>query len=783
VRVKGRPTPRQRRRVRYTAGAASPNCGEIAAGKARRRRKKVAKRILGPTGGRRRRRFLLSSTLAVALAALFLTAGAQAVHEIGVFQLDANASTAVNPAPTALEDWDLICKAHPVSATEPRGCTFAPGYVQPLGTTIASPSAFDTDPSESSTDDILKGGTKDDNDIPSWKWASAKPSPPKNDITHAYAAEYTCAAADGCSAGQHGVAEGDSLLYFGADRFSNSGAANIAFWFFQDQVTQTPNGPNGTCTSGSGCPFTGTHTEGDVSLGGTTPGDILVISAFGPHAELNIFEWVGPGNATSPCFTNACTLEPLFEGGADCLAETNDPACAVTNDAVVPSPWTVAQKNAPANSFQPTNFFEGGLNLSALNVDACFSSFLINTRASDSGDAELHDVVLGQFARCVPTTTTQASTNGSVTPGTAVHDSATVTISGAGNPDDATGTIDFFLCGDTVEPFANPACSTGGTAAGADIALVDTSNPADTHDGISGANSADVNTAASPLAPGNYCFRAEADLTNYDDPDPATNTTTECFSVAKIPTTTVTDPRLAVGGTAITGPVAIGTHVVDHALVTGTTAGGNPTGNVNFFICNPSQVTGAAGSEVCADPNGSALSGNPRPLSPVTGSISQSEATSSPDVVVNQVGVWCFRAVYVPTGNTYLGSDDATHTECFTVRDSTSITTVQNWLPNDSATVNSTGGIALNGTLSFTLRAGTCLGTTVYTEPAITLSNTASGTSFNTTNGSVPATTFRVTAANNATPYFWRVVFTPSSTLVDGFTRCERTDITINDSP
>ena len=328
----------------------------------------MAARIIGPTGSRRRRRFLLGPVLAVVLAALYLTTGAQAVHDIGVFQLDGNASTADNPAPTALEDWDLICKAHPTT------CAFAPGYTQPAGTTISTPSSFEVDPSESSTDDILKGGTKDDNDISSWRWASAKPSPPKNDVTHGFAAEYLCdnddVLPDNCSG-----TDGDKLLYFGADRFSNSGSANIAFWFFHNPIAQVADGPNDTCTAGSGCPFSGTHTEGDVSLGGTTPGDILVISAFGPHAAINIYEWVGPGNATPPCFTNACSLEPLFVTDPtvdnDCLAVTNDPACAVTNDVVKPSPWTLNQKNAAANSFQPTNLFEGGLNLTELGIDAC----------------------------------------------------------------------------------------------------------------------------------------------------------------------------------------------------------------------------------------------------------------------------------------------------------------------------------------------------------------------------------------------------------------------------
>jgi hypothetical protein len=52
----------------------------------------------------------------------------------------------------------------------------------------------------------------------------------------------------------------------------------------------------------------------------------------------------------------------------------------------------------------------------------------------------------------------------------------------------------------------------------------------------------------------------------------------------------------------------------DLAVVTGTSVGGNPPGNVNFWICNPDQVTGASGSEVCAAGDGTALGGNPGAL-------------------------------------------------------------------------------------------------------------------------------------------------------------------------
>src|SRR5206468_4101884 len=50
----------------------------------------------------------------IASIALFVVAGAQAVHDENVFQLDGNASTDIQSTPTALEDWDLLCKANRV---------------------------------------------------------------------------------------------------------------------------------------------------------------------------------------------------------------------------------------------------------------------------------------------------------------------------------------------------------------------------------------------------------------------------------------------------------------------------------------------------------------------------------------------------------------------------------------------------------------------------------------------------------------------------------------------
>ena len=501
-----------------------------------------------------------AGVLFAALGMLGLVVGfgttASAVHDVGIFQLDGNASTAANSTPPALEDWDLICKAHPGQ------CTFAPGYSVPSGTTTAKPSSFVVDPSQSATDDILKGGTKDDNDINSWSWASAQPSPPKNDITHAYAAEYVCNTA-ACTT--QNIA-GHKLLYFGGDRLSNNGSANLAFWFFQDKVTETANGPETpptTCVTSSGCPFGGQHTVGNVSLGGSTPGDILIISAFGPKAAINVYEWVGVGNATKPCFTNSCSLQPLLVGSSACdpLA-TGDAACAVVNDTTQPSPWTIPQKGAPANSFAPTNFFEGGVDLTRLKVDACFSSFLLNTRASAAGDAELHDKVIGQFARCGANLVTNRS-QGTIDIGQSLTDSATITTTGSTKA--PTGVVSFFACGPGVTT-----CATTGTA-------FDTKNLSGAV--VSGSDYTVTSASFTPNAAGTWCFAASwPGDTNYQQQggfrDPGTN---ECFTVNP------RQPAIVTHQTA--GPIPIGSATSDTATLTNTAPkpNGSPAGGTIVF--------------------------------------------------------------------------------------------------------------------------------------------------------------------------------------------------------
>ena len=150
---------------------------------------------------------------------------------------------------------------------------------------------------------------------------------------------------------------------------------------------------------------------------------------------------------------------------------------------------------------------------------------------------------------------------------------------------------------------------------------------------------------------------------------------------------------------------------------------------------------------------------------PIAGSSPPQSHALSAAVTATSVGTWCFSAVYVP-------ADDSNTTECFTVNVSTSTASEQTWLPNDSGTVTSTGGTALNGTLSFTLYSGgDCSGTILRAAEEFTLTDEPSPATRSTTNTDV-------TVDDDAT-VSWKVVFDSSSDLVADSEHCEKTTLHI----
>jgi hypothetical protein len=360
------------------------------------------------------------------------------------------------------------------------------------------------------------------------------------------------------------------------------------------------------------------------------------------------------------------------------------------------------------------------------------------------------------------TLATQVSNAGPVFPGAAVHDTATVT--GNQAADTPSGTVTFFLCSQVP---ASGSCSSGGTSIG--------TGTLSGSGATASATSPDVNTSASPLTPGRYCFRATwPGDTNY----PGTLTefggatgTNECFTIQTITTTTTTTPSAGSGGTT-----TFGSSVTDHAVVQAAQAGdGTPTGTVTFFICNPAQTTGGA----C--PTGGTQVGSPVDTVAVNGSNPPASSADSSAITASQTGTWCWRAVYTPggaNGSNYTGSSDASSGECFTVTDTTAATSQQTWLPNDTATITATAGAPLNGTLSAQLYTGDNCGATsgsavtgqLYSK---TLTNATSAADRTLTTNN---TTFTV---STSTAVSWLVTFTSTDNNVGGSSHCESTSLTI----
>ena len=225
-----------------------------------------------------------------------------------------------------------------------------------------------------------------------------------------------------------------------------------------------------------------------------------------------------------------------------------------------------------------------------------------------------------------------------------------------------------------------------------------------------------MNTVASPLAPGRYCFRAEwpgdANYVGAPIHFGGPNGTNECFTVAKLPSNTVTTP---VDGSGVeTHSITLGDSIFDKAVVTGEAAGGDPTGDVTFFICGPiASGTCSTGGTQVGSPVALVSDGNP-----LTFTSSATSAATTPAAV----GRYCFRADYGGS-TTYNASSDSGANECFTVNDTTAAAPVQVWLPNDSATITSAHGAPISGSLSFTLHAGLdCTGAVLRPAETFTLS-------------------------------------------------------------
>ena len=504
---------------------------------------------------------------------LFYITGAQAVHDTGAFELDGDATSAAGGA--APDDWDRVCFEVTGSATD---CSTSDG------TNGSTAEAWQAEPDLNSSI-FTGGGSKDPQNITQWAWKDdAGGLPDKDNLLDAFAVRYSLTATSATGECPNGTSPFDAsvpceVIYFGSDRYDNSGDAHQAFWFLQDEVSLGSN------KIGGGTGFIGEHINND----------LLVISNFsngGTTSTIFVYKWDTtcasgvPKPVAGDCGdANLRLLASSTSAKCDPGLDDSDPFCGIVNatDGTV-APWPYTDKSGN-DTYLQGEFYEAGVNLSTLDLaGTCFSSVVSETRSSTSTTATLKDFVLESFDTCQGGLTTQvkkgtANFNGTVAPGEAVFDTATVTVTGASSPADATGSVTFYLCGPTAAATACSSTTTGVITVSTET-LVDTSSPANANDGISGAASDPVNTAGSPLASGFWCFAAAANLTNYDDPAEAANDTTECFRVRDTTAISTTQSWLPQDSATITtgsgGAVPAGTVVFtlyDSANCTGTVLG------------------------------------------------------------------------------------------------------------------------------------------------------------------------------------------------------------------
>jgi hypothetical protein len=495
-------------------------------------------------------------------------------------------------------------------------------------------------------------------------------------------------------------------------------------------------------------------------------GEIKIIKQTDPRGQNQVFGFTSASLPLPPSSTAGGVTCPgnstagVQADGSFCLNDTGNTGKTLgsTDPAQNSAGNTIDEKAIPQGTYTVSEgTVPGGFTFESLACTADASSGSTATTSAKTATINLKPdgVVTCLYTNQLNTATlaTQVSATAAVFPGQAVHDTATVT--GNQAADTPSGTVTFFLCG----PIATGSCSTGGTNIG--------TGTLSGSGATASANSPNVNTSASPLTAGRYCFRAEwPGDANYPGALTEFGGATECFTVQQIATTTVSTPSVGHGGTT-----PFGSSVTDMAVVTAAQSGdGSPTGTVTFFVCDPTQTTGGA----C--PSGGTQVGQPVTTTDLATTPPSSFAMSSA-ITANKTGTWCFRAVYTPggaNGANYTGSSDASSGECFTVTDTTAATSGQTWVPNDTATVMSANGAPLSGTLSVQLYTGTgCVAGSEVTGQLYskTLSGAASPASLTTAN-----TTFTVSVSQSVS---WLVIFTSTDTNVAGITHCENTSLTI----
>jgi hypothetical protein len=709
----------------------------------------ISRTIYPKRRGRRALRLAAIGGLAVAL--LTVVGVAFAVHDLE-FQLDgdASATTTTSINGTQDSDWDSLFNADGTTkGSLPTGFGKA-DLTKDFNNTGTTFLTNDTSTYTTGSKDTLPIST-------GWQCTYSNNVNSKIDIMNAYAAQYT-------------APSGDQILYFALERNTNTGDANVGFWFLQDEV--------GCATTGSTASFTGEHHDGDV----------LIVSAFtkgGDVSTISAYRWDG-NDATGSLRTTP------IASGADCRSATqpiDDPICAAANNindgtgGTITVPWLTANfKDGVGHALRTGEFFEGGINLTDTGLAGkCFNSFLGDTRSSQSLTATLFDYAGGTIGECSSSTTTQAQDGSGAsltsvdipTTGTlSVQDTATVSVSGV---DSFSSNVAFYLCGPSATAITT--CATAdGVKIGASKAIT--------------ANGSVTSDTATLTSAGSYCWHAVfAGDSSVGVPSSEDDGTNECFTVNPL------QPVLST--TATSGPVAFGESITDTISLTGTadqpgSGGDGPGGTINT---TRGDAAGGSISLTVYGPDSCSTVAHTATLAVSGDSTTYGGVGSDAEFTPASPGQYVFVASYDGDSPNTLGVDA---TACAAQPDAEKVTvqqipstisTAQKVYPQDSATVaSSVSGDKLpaGGTVTFRLydsltscqAHGTTIGSggLLYSE-AKTIATAANSVTLGTSNTSVALDA-------NGTYYWWVTYATGDSAHTGRQSDCaESTALTfVNDA-
>ena len=177
-----------------------------------------------------------AAAAALALAgAVFIAPSANAVHELNLIELEGNAVTD-NAATTTGTRCKAVTITNDTTSSIPDQCASArPSAGQQHRRRICQRWIAERD-------HLTGAGPRDPNSLTQWaRKDQAGGLPDKDNLQHAFAAGYSIPEERDDRRTAPDAATNCEVLFFGSDRFDNSGDAQQGFWFFQNKIGLGPH--------------------------------------------------------------------------------------------------------------------------------------------------------------------------------------------------------------------------------------------------------------------------------------------------------------------------------------------------------------------------------------------------------------------------------------------------------------------------------------------------------------------------------------------------------------